>query len=125
MASYSRLRRYRRQSRKRGILDINIITWIYNITEHGLYVAICDELKQTVQALNFIELTETINEVTDSTIRMYIEDDKLNLFIKNYNDWQTIIKNLPPKDKLDNVYFDIPVNIIKGRGKSFHAEING
>lgn len=87
------------------------LDWKWGQTRTGNYIAVCDAIKQTVQAGQFTELIDTINEALESTFRELLSTGDLDTFLQE-NGWQRS-DNVPSRSR-KNIRFDVPFNL-KGK----------
>ena len=83
------------------------LMWKWGRTKRGTYIAICDDIAQTVQASKFGDLLETMHEALESTLRELFSSGDLDKFLHERG-WT--IKSPAPR-KQSNVRFDMPFDL--------------
>jgi hypothetical protein len=84
------------------------LLWRWGRTKKGNYVAICDPIRQTVEAEKFGDLLATINEALDSTFSELLSSGDLENFLREQGWKAENLSSALPKRK---VRFDMPFDM--------------
>jgi Arc/MetJ-type ribon-helix-helix transcriptional regulator len=84
------------------------LVWKWGRGRSGRYVAICDAIRQTVEADRFEDLLETMHEALDSTFRELLASGDLDNFLREHG-WGSL--KIPSSTKRRNVRFDVPFDV--------------
>jgi len=84
------------------------VTWTWNRTRRGSYIAVCRPIGQTVQAERWAELLESIDEVLGSTFKELLSTGDFERFLKERG-WSC--GPIPTPRIRRNLRFEMPFNL--------------
>lgn len=90
------------------------LVWRCGRTKRGNYIAMCDPIGQTVQADNYRELLETMDEALNSTFNELFSTGDLPKFLKERG-W-TLMSPVPTKK---NIRFEMPFDVKGVQNRDF------
>lgn len=96
------------------------LTWTWSRTSRGSYVAVCEPIRQTVQAEEFGELVESVNEALGSTFKELLSTGDLERFLEEQG-WSCV--SLPPPKVRKQIRFDMPFDLKGVRRRDFEKAL--
>ena len=93
-------------------IEIQNLNWRTEMSRKtGVWVGICDALRLTVQADDWAELCEMMNESMDLLFRDLLETGEIEAYLRK-NGWKAAAR-LPSPKQAKGVRFDVPANFIQ------------
>ena len=89
------------------------LQWRYNRTKEGPFVAVCDDLKITLESDSWSDLLEDMALAIDAILKDMFATNELDAFLREHG-W-SLAGPLP--NRLAEIQFEIPFELIAQRAK--------
>ncbi len=97
-----------------------MVRWVYSQTKGGTWLAICEDLKLTMEGDTYQEMLENLSEGIQLLLVDLVKTGDFDRFLREKG-WHKAPAHIPANVTLRTVRFDIPMEIVASKKKTQHS----